>query len=104
LHLQGLAAFAVSNLLFSMSYGVVQPPYWAILRKVDLTNRMFVVATAVQGAAGVAVGLIAGLVIGAGGYGALLILSAMTVAAGAVILGLSGVIASRRLSPVEIRP
>jgi len=96
IHFHGLASYAVSNILFSMSYGLVQPPYWAILRKVDVTNRMFVVATAVQGAAGVVVGLVAGLIIGGGGYGALLVLSAVTVAAGAAILGLSGVIASKR--------
>lgn len=96
LHIQGEAAYAVSNILFAMSYGLAQPPYWAMLRKVDATNRLFVLTVAAQGSSGVAVGLVAGPIIESGGYNALLAISAAAVAAAMVVLAISAGIAGRQ--------
>lgn len=72
----GDTAFLLCNLLFALGWGFASPAYWAIVRTVDATGRLFVAAPAASGAAGVGVGLIAGPVIEHGGYQGLLIFSA----------------------------
>lgn len=95
LQVPGNAAFLIANLLFSMSWALAQPPYWAIIRKIDMTNRLFVVATAAQGASGVAIGLVSGPIIEAGGYPALMAVSACLVVVGGLILGVAGIVSAR---------
>lgn len=92
----GDVAFVVANLLFALGWGFATPAYWAILRKVDSTGRLFVVAPAASGLAGVVIGMVSGPIIEAGGYSGILSVSTalMVTAIGAV--GLASVMASRR--------
>lgn len=99
LQVKGDAAYLISNVMFSAGYGFAQPPYWAILRNVDTTDRLFVLATASTGAAGVIVGVMAGGVIGAGGYNGLIIMSASLIAAGGVLIALA-----TRINALLVRP
>jgi hypothetical protein len=75
--------------MFSFGFGLAHPAYLAVARKVDATNRLFVAAAGVIGAAGVVIGLVAGPIIGLGGYRAVILVAAGFVVAGAVLLGLS---------------
>jgi hypothetical protein len=85
----GDMAYIACNMLFSFGFGLAQPAYLAVVRKVDATNRLFVAAGGVIGASGVGIGLVAGPIIGIGGYGAMILVAAGFVVAGAVLLGLS---------------
>lgn len=76
-------AYVVSTQLFAMGWGLAQPAYFALIRKVDGTGRLFVAAPATVGLAGVLIGLAAGPVIGAFGYPGLMLVSAgLIIAAG----------------------
>jgi predicted MFS family arabinose efflux permease len=95
LQIKGDAAFLISNLFFSFGFGLAQPAYFAVVRKVDATNRLFVAAGGVVGGAGVAIGLLAGPVIERGGYNAMIALGAAFVVTGALLLGLSCLVMPR---------
>lgn len=97
LQIPGPVAFAACNIMFSTAYGVVQPPYWAVLRKVDRTNRLFVLAPAAQGAAGIAVGLVAGPVIERSGYAMLIGLSAGAIVIAGALLALAALAGTNRI-------
>jgi hypothetical protein len=96
LQVDGGAAFVTTVLLFSLGWGLAQPAYWAISRKVDVSSRLFVAGGAVSGAAGVLVGLAAGPVIEMGGYDLLILLSAGLLVVGAVSASLSILLSNRR--------
>lgn len=89
----GLVPFVASNILFASGFGLLVPSYWAVLKRVDATDRLFVVGPAAASAGAVAVSLVAGTVIGAGGYvgltifdGALTVVAALlAIAAGAAM-------------------
>jgi hypothetical protein len=91
----GIVPFVASNILFASAFGLLVPSYWAVLKRVDATDRLFVAGPAAASAGAVAVSLIAGTVIGAGGYvgltifdGALTIVAALLAAvAGAAMRG-----------------
>lgn len=100
LRIPGEFAYAASAFLFSLGWGLAQPSYWAIVRKIDATSRLFVASAAAQGASGVVIGLVAGPIIERGGYDLLMIFSGGLVAAGAVCLGVAGVIGAARLQRV----
>jgi MFS family permease len=89
LQFDGDAAYIACNMMFSFGFGLAQPAYLAVVRKVDATNRLFVAAGGVFGVAGVAIGLVAGPIIGVGGYKAMILMAAGFVIAGAVLLGVS---------------
>jgi hypothetical protein len=89
LQLDGDVAYIACNMMFSFGFGLAQPAYLAVVRKVDATNRLFVAAGGVIGAAGVVIGLVAGPIIGLGGYKAMILVAAGFVIAGAVLLGIS---------------
>jgi len=89
LQLDGDVAYIACNMMFSFGFGLAQPAYLAVVRKVDATNRLFVAAGGVIGAAGVVIGLVAGPIIGLGGYKAMILVAAGFVVAGAVLLGIS---------------
>lgn len=101
LGIPGPVAFAACNILFSIAYGIVQPPYWAVLRKVDLTNRLFVLAPAAQGAAGIFVGLVAGSVIERSGYSMLIGLSGGSIILAGALLGLAALAGARKMHPTS---
>ncbi len=86
----GIVPFVASNILFASAFGLLVPSYWAVLKRVDATDRLFVAGPAAASAGAVAVSLVAGTVIGAGGYigltifdGALTIIAALL----AVVVG-----------------
>ena len=83
LRLPGDLAYVFSVIVFAMAWGLAQPGYWTILRNLDVSDRLFVIAPAASGAGGVAVGLIAGPLIESGGYGLL-----VAVSGGLLVLGL----------------
>lgn len=89
--------FIAGNIFFSFGFGLAQPCYWGLLRKVDATNRLFVAATAASGAATVIAGLVAGPIIAAGGYPGLMAACSLIVAAGFAIAVLAARLA--RSSP-----
>ncbi len=68
MHLDGNAAYITSAMMFAMGWGLSQPAYYALVRKVDSTGRLFVAAPAAGGIAGVAIGVAAGPVIEQAGY------------------------------------
>ena len=96
LQVAGTWPFVAAVLLFSLGWGLAQPAYWAVARKVDASNRLFVAAPAVGGAAGVLVGVAAGPVIESGGYELLVLLSGVLLATGAVCASLALQAANRR--------
>lgn len=79
-------AFMIAATLFAMGWGLAQPGYWTIIRKVDVTGRLFVAAPAAGGLAGVLTGIIAGPIIERGGYAGLILFSSALLAASAVVL------------------
>jgi predicted MFS family arabinose efflux permease len=97
LSLPGDAAFMSACLLFALGWGLAQPAYWAVVRKVDATNRLFATAPAASSAGAVVVGLAAGPLIAQGGYGELVACSAAFIAAGAICLVLSDKLLGRAL-------
>lgn len=99
LEVPGDAAYAAANLAFAMGWGLGQPAFWAILRKVDVTNRLFVGAPAVGGAAGVSIGIMAGPIIEWGGYDALILFSAVLVSSATICLTLAVWLVVGRLAP-----
>lgn len=93
----GIVPFVASNILFASAFGLLVPSYWAVLKGVDATDRLFVVGPAAASAGAVAVSLVAGPVIGAGGYigltvfdGALTILAALLVLVAGAATRMSG--------------
>lgn len=92
----GDAAFMAAALLFAMGWGLAQPAYWSVIRKVDGTGRLFVAAPAASGVAGVVIGIVAGPVIKAGGYAGLVLFSAALMAVAAACLALSDQTLRRR--------
>ena len=90
LQMDGNPAYVVSLLLFNLGWGLAQPGYSAIVRKVDATGRWFVASPVPVGFAGIAIGMAAGPVIGWGGYRGMILLSAILVtgAIGLVILAI----------------
>lgn len=89
LSLPGDSAFMSACLLFALGWGLAQPAYWAVVRKVDATNRLFAAAPAASSAGAVIVGLAAGPIIAQGGYGQLVGCSAALIAAAAICLVVS---------------
>lgn len=96
----GAATFAAANLLFALGWGFSTPAYWANLRIVDATGRVFVAAPAASGVAGVLAGLAAGPIIEETGYNGLLWSSGTLLALGVVVAGLA-VVAFRRASELN---
>lgn len=84
LRFHGDAAYTGGSLAFAMGWGLAQPAYYAVIRKVDSTRRLFVAAPAAGGTAGVVIGMVAGPIIEAGGYGAITMASGALIVAGAV--------------------
>jgi hypothetical protein len=84
--LEGDLAFIAATILFAMGWGLAQPGYWTIIRKVDASGRLFVAAPAAGGVAGVLTGIVAGPIIERGGYTALIVFSAVALTASAVCL------------------
>lgn len=70
----GPIAFAASNALFPLGWGLVLPSYWAVVREVDLTERLFSAAPAAGGLGAVAAGLFAGPVLAQVSYRGLIAL------------------------------
>jgi MFS family permease len=93
----GDLAYTLAVLLFALGWGLAQPAYWAISRRVDRSSRLFVAGPATGGAAGVLIGLTAGSVIETGGYGLLMGLSAGLMV-GAAGLGFVAEILHRQLN------
>lgn len=87
LQFAGSAAYIAGALGFALGWGMAQPAYYAVLRKVDVTGRLFVAAPAASGLAGVTIGIVAGPIIEAGGYAAMIMTSAILVlvAAGSLL-------------------
>lgn len=65
---EGSAAFIGGAILFALGWGLAQPAYYALVRIVDGSGRLFVAAPAAGGIAGVAIGMAAGPLIEQGGY------------------------------------
>lgn len=65
----GTPSFFVANVMFSLGWGLTQPPYWAMLRQVDRTNRLFVVSPMASGLAAAAMGAISGVIVETFGFG-----------------------------------
>lgn len=82
----GDPAYFAATFLFGMGWGIAQPAYWAILRKVDATGKLFVAASAASGIAGVFIGLVAGPIIEAGGYTGIVVFAAALCILGMIIL------------------
>lgn len=89
LGLHGNVAYVVAAQLFALGWGLAQPAYYAAIRKVDASGRLFVLAPASAGAAGVIVGIVAGPVIQTGGYWMLIVFSSGLIVLAAAILFLS---------------
>jgi len=98
----GDIAFMASALLFALGWGLAQPAYWAVVRKVDGAGRLFVAAPAVSGLAGALVGLTAGGVIAWGGYSGLIRVSGGLVVIAAIVLAVAQGGARRRNVAVEV--
>lgn len=80
-------AFVLTAILFAMGWGLAQPGYWTIIRKVDVSGRLFVAAPAAGGLAGVLTGILAGPVIERSGYTGLILSSAgLLIASGVCLL------------------
>jgi MFS family permease len=88
-------AYVAALVLFAMGWGLAQPGYWTIIRKVDAGGRLFVAAPAAGGAAGVLTGLLAGPVIARGGYEGLILCSAALLAGSAACLLLADRLGAR---------
>lgn len=86
LKVDGDMAFVVGANMFAVGWGLAQPSYWAELRKRDSTGRLFVVAPASSGAAGVLIGMAAGPVIEQTGYNGLLVFSSLLLVFGVVVI------------------
>jgi MFS family permease len=93
LQADGVAAYLVSNLLFSGGFGLAQPAFWAVIRQIDATNRLFVASVGANGLAGVAAGLLGGPVIERVGYAGMNLVSGALVVAGTLLLGLAACLA-----------
>lgn len=93
----GNLAFIASTVLFAMGWGLAQPGYWTIIRKVDATGRIFVAAPAASGVAGVLTGIVAGPIIERGGYTALIVFSGAALLASAACLLLAERVGARAL-------
>lgn len=85
--------FVLCNLLFALGWGFATPAFWAVLRKVDATGRLFVAAAAASGLAAVLVGLVVGNVIEVGGYAGLIAFSSLLLILSCALAGVSAVIA-----------
>ncbi len=81
----GVGFFIASNILFSSAFGLLVPSYWAILKEVDATDRIFVAGPAATSVGAIAVSLAAGSVIAAGGYLGLTIFDAILTISAALI-------------------
>lgn len=88
----GDAPYVIGTLLFAAGWGIAQPPYWSILRVVDVSNRIFVAAPVVTGVAGVIIGFAAGPVIEMLGYSGLLLVSGSLLVAGSIVGALANVL------------
>lgn len=108
--LSGNAAYIAGTMIFAMGWGLAQPAYYAVVRKVDPTGRLFVAAPAAGGLAGVAIGMAAGPVIEAAGYSGLTALCAglslLASAAAWAAIASSGApsITSKRTTPRSAQP
>ncbi len=92
--------FVLCNLLFALGWGLSTPAFWALLRKVDATGRLFVAAAAASGLAAVLVGAVAGPVIERGGYTGLTVFSG-----GLLLVGFAlAVLAQRIAAAVTLHP
>lgn len=97
---EGTAAYVAGTMAFAMGWGLAQPAYYALVRKVDATGRLFVAAPAAGGVAGVAIGLVAGPLIEGGGYSGLVVACA-GLALAAAATGTAARVVARRLSRVS---
>ncbi|MBS0411215.1 MAG: MFS transporter [Proteobacteria bacterium] len=97
LHLPPISGFIVANLLFALGWGFAVPGFWALLRRVDVTNRLFVAAPAANGVAASAIGLLSGVIISRWGYDG-------QIACSAILLCVSAALAlvASRASPKPI--
>jgi hypothetical protein len=68
----GAVFFSISNALFALGWGMVLPGYWAVVREVDFTERLFAAAPAAGGLGAVSAGLFAGPVLARINYGGLI--------------------------------
>jgi predicted MFS family arabinose efflux permease len=108
--LPGQEAYLVSTQVFAMGWGLAQPAYFALVRKVDGSGRLFVAAPATVGLAGVVIGFAAGPVIGFHGYeglmlvGAGLIIGAMALAIGAIRVAAARERQRDGLEPAPVAP
>ncbi len=92
---QGEAAYIAGAIAFAMGWGLAQPAYYAVIRKVDATQRLFVAAPAAGGAAGVVIGMVAGPIIELGGYGAMIMASGLLIVFGAFVLAITSLLHAR---------
>lgn len=69
LSVPGTPSYFIANVLFSLGWGLTQPPYWAMLRQVDRTNRLFVASPVASGLAAAVMGAVAGVIVDAFGFG-----------------------------------
>lgn len=91
----GIVPFVASNILFASAFGLLVPSYWAVLKRVDATDRLFVAGPAAASAGAVAVSLVAGTVIGAGGYIGLTIFDGALTMAAALLAIVAGAAMNR---------
>lgn len=82
----GPLPFALSNALFPLGWGLVLPGYWAVVREVDLTERLFSAAPAAGGLGAVAAGLFAGPVLAQVNFGGLIALDIVILGATMVMI------------------
>lgn len=97
LQFDGTMPFVLGNILFSLGWGLSQPPYWSILSQVDATKRLFVAAPMAGGVAAATIGVLSGPIIGAYGFNGMIAFSAMTV----VVAMLLSALVSWMAKPVE---
>jgi hypothetical protein len=100
----GGLAYTSGTMLYALGWGFAQPGYWAVLRKVDVTGRLFVAAPATVGIAGVGIGLLAGPAIEHGGFPDLIILCAGLVVASAIALLVALRIAGQHMQSAVVHP
>lgn len=67
----GNPTYVTGAMIFALGWGLSQPAYYALVRKVDGTGRLFVASPAAGGIAGVFIGIAAGPIIEASGYSGL---------------------------------
>ena len=79
LQFSGVMPFVLANILFSLGWGLSQPPYWSILSQVDATKRLFVAAPMTGGVAAALIGVFSGPIIDAYGFNGMIAFSAISV-------------------------